>query len=306
MYSFSITLQERSSPCAGVCEIENIHNLINDKSRWLSSKTPQETNREEKLDITTACMANETCPSFDDCLCQNKCRENALEKLQQTADFRAKAGRKRTFSEAEGIHSVLKHMAKILSSENSEWLLRKQEAGDSPRPLKYTMYKPPADTWLHQGSNSHTKAFPRAHLSSHSNTWLLKNLKNQKNAQEKDETEREKCIDKKDNRITPENLSEALKRVCVDPAKRKSPVDESHSYSCVPSLTFKEQSWLLAGKCKSNKQASRDHWQEKDTPLKPLWLLSPPGKGETNILSLPSQFQDSLSPLHVEGSWLLH
>lgn len=298
--------KECSSPCSEVCEIENIHNLINDKSRWLSSKTPEETNREEKLDITSVCVANETCQSFDDCLCQNKCHENALEKLQQTADFRAKAGRKRTFSEAEGIHSVLTHMAKILSSENSKWLLRKQEERDSPRPLKYTMYKSPEDTWLRQGSNSHTKTFPRAHLSSHCDTWLLKNLKNQKNAQEKDETEREKCIDKKDNRITPENLSEALKRVCMDPAKRKSPVDESHSYSCMPFLAFKDQSWLLARKCESNKQASRDHWQEKDTAQKPLWLFSPPGKEETSNLSLPSHFQDSSSPLQVEDSWLLH
>ena len=295
---------------SGLCEIENAHNQIYDKSRWLSTKTPEEANKkEDKLDITSACMANETCKSFSDCLCQNKCRENALEKLQQTANFRSKTSRKRTFTEAEGIQSVLTHMAAILSSENSQWLLKKPES-DSPRPPKCVMYESPGDGWLGQSSGSSTKSFPRVHLSSHSNTWLLKNLKNQKNAQEKDVHEREKCTDEKENKITSEALSEALKRVCVDADKCKC-IDESNCYSCLPSLTFKEQPWLLTRKCDSNKQAFKDQCQEKDKDLKPLWLFSPqksrPGKEEASIQSIPSQFLNPSSPLHLEtNSWLLH
>ncbi|KAK8393221.1 hypothetical protein O3P69_013316 [Scylla paramamosain] len=301
--------KECSSPGSAVCEIENVHNLINDKSRWLSSRTPEEAN-EEKLDITSACMANETCQSFKDCLCQNKCRENALEKLQQTTDFKAKTSRKRTFSEAEGIHAILTHMAKILSSENSQWLLKKHEGGELPSPPKCVMYNSPGDTWLCQSSDSPTKTFPRAQLSSHCNTWLLKHLKNQKNAQEKDEKEKEKCTDEKDNRITSEALSEALKRVCVDPAKRKCVGDESNHYSCPPSLTFNDQPWLLARKWDSNKHISKDQWQEKDKTLKPLWLSSSrdlsPGK-EASILGVPISLQGFVSPLDSEAnSWLLH
>ncbi|MPC22893.1 hypothetical protein E2C01_015920 [Portunus trituberculatus] len=284
--------KECSSPGSALCEIENAHDLINDKSRWLSSRTPEQPN-EEKLDVSSACMANETCQSFKDCLCQNKCRENALEKLQQTADFKAKTSRKRTFSEAEGIQAVLTHMVKILSSENSQWLLKKH-GGELPRPPKCVMYNSPGDTWLRQCSDSPTKTFPRAHLSSHCNTWLLKHLKNQKNAQEKDEKEKEKYTDEKDNRITSEALSEALKRVCIDPAKRKCLGDESNLYSCSASLTFSDQPWLLARKCDTNKLTSKDQWQEKDKTCKPQWLSSSrdlsPGK-EASIIGLPISLQ---------------
>ncbi|XP_045110294.1 uncharacterized protein LOC123504077 [Portunus trituberculatus] len=300
--------KECSSPGSALCEIENAHDLINDKSRWLSSRTPEQPN-EEKLDVSSACMANETCQSFKDCLCQNKCRENALEKLQQTADFKAKTSRKRTFSEAEGIQAVLTHMVKILSSENSQWLLKKH-GGELPRPPKCVMYNSPGDTWLRQCSDSPTKTFPRAHLSSHCNTWLLKHLKNQKNAQEKDEKEKEKYTDEKDNRITSEALSEALKRVCIDPAKRKCLGDESNLYSCSASLTFSDQPWLLARKCDTNKLTSKDQWQEKDKTCKPQWLSSSrdlsPGK-EASIIGLPISLQGFVSPLDSEAnSWLLH
>lgn len=275
----------------------------------------------EKLSITSACQANETCRSFEECLCQNKCKESALEKLQQSADFRAKMSRKRTFSEAEGIHSVLAHMAKILTSENSQWLLKKnQENVDSPRPSKCVMYSPPGDQWLCSGNSIPIKTFPRAQLSSQSNTWLLKNLKNQKNAQEKGEKEMEKepCT-KEDNRITSEALSEALKRVCVDPAKRNEVcnIDESYKklYSCLPSITIKEQSWLLPRKVDSNKQLYEDNkWKDRKdkAAAEHLWLFSShesprAGSREGNNFNVPVKLQESSPAFHSgANSWLLH
>lgn len=311
-----------SLPGSGVCEIENLHHFINDKSCWLSTKTlPEDTNKvTEKLDITSICQANETCHSFEECLCQNECREKALEKLQQSADFRAKTSRKRTFSEAEGIHSVLAHMAKILTSENSQWLLRnKQENEDSPRPAKCVMYRPPGDQWLCNGNNASIRTLPHAQLPSHSNTWLLKNLKNQKNAQEKDENEMEKeACTREDNRITSEALSEALKRVSVDPTKRNemSNINESYKklYTCLPSLTIKDQPWLLPRVVNSNKELYEDNkWQDKKDKAasKHLWLsssheLSSARSKESSSFNFPSKLQKSSSVHSGEKSWLLH
>lgn len=320
----SIILQDcSSSPGSGVCEMENLHHFLNDKSCWLNNKKtmPKDTNKvTEKLDITSVCQANEACHSFEECLCQNECREVALEKLQQNADFRAKTSRKRTFSEAEGIHSVLAHMAKILTSENSQWLLRrKQENEDYPRPAKCVMYRPPGDQWLCNGNSSPIRTLPCAHLPSHSNTWLLKNLKNQKNAQEKDEKEmkKEACTREKDNRITSEALSEALKRVSLDKTKRNdmSNINESYKklYTCLPSLTIKDQAWLLPKIGNSNRELNKDDKRQdkKDKAVsKHLWLYSPQfssaGSNGTNSFNFPSKVQKSSSVHNGEKSWLLH
>lgn len=304
-----------------MCEIENLHHLVNDKSRWLSTKKLSEgkNKEEEKLNITSVCQANETCHSFEECLCQNKCKNTALEKLQQSADFRAKTSRKRTFSEAEGIHSVLAHMAKILTSENSQWLLRKNQENEvSPRPAKCMMYRSPGNQWLCKDNNVSIKPLLHPQLPSHSNTWLLKNLKNQKNAQEKDEKEMEQdtCARGTDNRITSEALSEALKRVCVDPAKMNEMcnINENNKlYSCLPSVT-KDKSWLLPTKVNSNTQLHVDNkWQDRKDKLasKHLWLSSSQESSSARIknsnFNHPSKLQQSLSSLHSESkSWLLH
>ncbi|KAG7168301.1 hypothetical protein Hamer_G002323 [Homarus americanus] len=132
------------------CEIENLHAFVGDKSRWLSDKLTNLGNALlQQVNISSVCQANETCSSFNDCVCQNNCRETALEKLQQSANFRAKTSRKRTMSESEGSRPILAHMK-------------------------------------------------------------------DKNTQEKDEKDKEKCSNEKESQITTEALSDALKKQVRD------------------------------------------------------------------------------------------
>lgn len=275
-----------------MCEIENLHLCIGDKSRWLSSKTPQGAQSPmQQLHIKSVCQANEVCQSFKDCLCNNKCKETALEKLQQSADFRAKASRKRTLSQAEGTRPILDHMAKILASDNNGWLIDQPVSHlNVPIPLKRAMYKAPVERWLNLGSCPGAISSPRVHLSSHSNIWLLKHLKNQnmKVTEEKEEKEKENEKDEKETVITTEDLTEALKRASIDTTTTK--LDKSwvldsstNKFTDKSSSTLSnfrmgclmdnEQPWLLSKDYANSRLVARDNkLEEKDAFNKRQWL----------------------------------
>lgn len=271
-----------STPGSGMCEIENVHLCVGDKSRWLNDRRSCCGNPYlEHIEISSICQANETCPTFDDCLCQNNCKETALEKLHQSASFRAKAGRKRTLSESESISPILAHMANIIASENSQWLLQSQ-GNDSvlPTPVKRAMYEAPGGKWLKLGHSIPVTHEPRVKLCTYSNIWLLSKFKSQrdKNTQEKDEKDKENFSNEKESRITSEALSEALKRVTV------SPNNDTQNKSCefgnypTPAVDrasppIDGQSWLLSKKHGSSQLVKDNKLEEMEISNKRRWLI---------------------------------
>ncbi|KAK4293087.1 hypothetical protein Pmani_034185 [Petrolisthes manimaculis] len=280
-----------STPASGMCEIENLHLYVGDKSRWLSSKTTQAAySPMQQLQVKNVCQANEACQSFNDCVCKNKCKEAAMEKLQQSADFRARASRKRTLSQAEGARPILDHMAKILASDNNGWLPDQSLRQSSvPIPLKRAMYKAPVERWLNLGGCTNTISSPRVQLSAHSNIWLLKHMKNQnmKVAEEKEEKEKENEKDEKESMITTDDLTEALKKASIDHTSKldKSWVLDSSTNSIsdkssstlsnfkVGFLMDNEKPWLLSKDYANSRLMARDNkLEEKDAFNKRQWL----------------------------------
>lgn len=312
-----------SSPVSGMYEIENLHMCVGgNQSRWLNDKqTHSEDSLLHKIDIPSVCRANETCSSFNDCLCQNKCIETAVEKLQQSALFKMKTNRKRTLSESEHstCSSILTHMTNIFNSENALWLLQKQDSV-LPVPIKRAMYEVPGSKWLRLESRTPVTQTPRIQLATHSNIWLLHKLKSQKD-NEKDIMDVEKCNTEKDvennnekeDRITTEALSEALKKITVDSniesQGRSSTFRNMSSTSTVSGYSPSGQSWLLSKKHVSNLQI-QDKIEEMRASNKKQWLSYSPGKSpvikKSGTPSLPHLPEAVMSVAHAGiKSWLL-
>ncbi|XP_068240569.1 nuclear receptor coactivator 4-like [Palaemon carinicauda] len=183
-----------------LCEIENLSNCIEDKSCWLRPKqTSSERSPLQQIKIADVCQANEPCSNFSECICKGSCVDSALQKAKQSAAYYAKTSRKRTISEVYSSNPVLSHMADILSSDNSQWLV-KSSSGHTHMP-KRAMYKAPGEMWL-SSSTTVPATSPQASrvvMSTHSNIWLLNKLKAEKT---KDKKEKIEDGDEKDIRQT--------------------------------------------------------------------------------------------------------
>ncbi|XP_069177699.1 uncharacterized protein [Procambarus clarkii] len=310
-----------STPGSGMYELENIHMHVGDKSRWLSNKsTHSDDHLLQHINIASVCRANETCGSFNDCLCQSKCKETAVEKIQQSINYRMKTGRKRTRSESErtACSSVLAYMTNVLASENDLWLLQKQSANSVvPVPIKRAMYEAPGGNWLRLGQSTPTNQTPRIKLATHSNIWLLRKFKSQKDkmSNEKDEKDIENGMDEKESRITTEALSEALKKVSIDSSTEAW--DRSSTSGNPPttdtskvSHTQDVQSWLLSKKQSSNQHIRDNKMEESEVFNKAQWLScssdSSPVKRKLEALTPPRLPESVLSVAQAGiNSWLL-
>lgn len=182
--------KEECSTLGSVCEIENLSNCIQDKSCWLRPKqTSSELSSVQQIKIADVCQANEPCSNFSECICKGSCVDSALQKARQSAAYHAKVGRKRTISEVYNSNPVLSHMADILSSDNSKWLV-KNPSSLAHMP-KRSMYKAPGEMWLSSSTTVSTTSPQAAHvvLSTHSNIWLLHKLKAEKAKEKKEKIE---------------------------------------------------------------------------------------------------------------------
>lgn len=278
------------STMGSTCEIENLPSCFEDKSHWLSPKhTTSERLMLKEIKISEACQANELCSDFSDCLCHGNCADSALQKARQSAAYQAKIRRKRTISEAEGTDLVLAHMANILSSDNSMWLMKGRDNHSYlPTPAKKAMYESPGEKWLSHSSSATVvnplQTPPRITLSTHSNIWLLHKLKAEKSKakEEKDEADVEKSGDeeKESSRITNDDLSEALRRIKVD--ARYVVNSDSHCYTAKKSsgLTSEAlrpldggQSWLLPKVGGNTSHPLDNKLQESEMSSKKHWLV---------------------------------
>ncbi|XP_071527658.1 uncharacterized protein [Panulirus ornatus] len=306
-----------STPGSGMCEIENVHLCVGEKSRWLSDRHSCCGNPFlEQIEIGSICQANETCSTFSDCVCQNNCKETALEKLQQSASFRAKTSRKRTLSESESIGPILSHMADIIASENSQWLLQSQDnVSVLPTPVKRAMYEAPGGKWLRLGQSMSVTHEPQVKLCTHSNIWLLSKFKSQREKNtEKDENDKEKFSDEKESRITSEALSEALKRVTISPhngnQNKSCNLGNYHAVAVDRANTpVDSQSWLLSKKLGGCQQVRDNKLEEMDISNKRRWLFcSSEGSSimKCGNITPPLLPESLLSMAHADvNNWLM-
>lgn len=254
-----------------VCEIENLHHHIGEKSRWLSQK-PDSLSKLclDNVKTESVCQANEMCSSFSSCLFSNNCGEAALEKAKQSANFKARMCRKRTHSKTENVEQVLAHMANIQRSDNSQWLFKRVGSPSLPRPVKRAMYELPAGMWLRETSATSASTSPRIVLPNHSNIWLLSKLKSQKEKmnQEKDKSEIEKDEDEKESQITAKDLASALEKVSV------SPLTDTPTYSFgIGNSTADAESWLFHKKLSHGVLAHDNKLFEIGCENKKRWLV---------------------------------
>lgn len=300
-----VFFQNDLSPPNSVCEIENLHQFVGEKSRWLcQDNSPSSKLTLENMKVKSICQANEACSTLSQCLFQNSCGESALEKAQQSAAFKARMRRKRTISKTGSTEDVLAHMMEIRASENSQWLLKQGGSPVFPRPVKRAMYELPAAMWLRQTTPVPNTRVPAVVLTTHSNIWLLSKLKSQKEKlkQEKDESEIEKDEDEKESRITTKDLANALEKVSMS--------SETPSLS-VGRLTpaSDAQSWLFPKKFGHTIQAPDNKLVEMGYENKNRWLVYSSMKNSTlNTGSkLPSPLPEPVLDVAQTGinNWLM-
>ncbi|XP_064122319.1 uncharacterized protein LOC135226567 [Macrobrachium nipponense] len=163
---------------------------MQDKSCWLRPKqTSSELSSVQQIKIADVCQANEPCSNFSECICKGSCVDSALQKAKQSAAYQAKISRKRTISEVYNSNPVLSHMADILSSDNSKWLVK--NCSSLAHLPKRSMYKAPGEMWLSSPTTVSATSPQAAHvvLSTHSNIWLLHKLKAEKTKEKKEKIE---------------------------------------------------------------------------------------------------------------------
>lgn len=284
MYYMFLYLQDDcSTPGSGIGEIENLNLHVGNKSRWINRGCKSSLNPlSQKIDISSACQANETCQTFNDCLCENSCEKMALNKLQQSAIFWAKTSRKRTLSESDTVSPVLAHMAKIFASDSSSWLLQsRNDLATLPIPVKRVMYEAPVDKWLRLGPSAHAGQPPRVKLLVHSNIWLLKHFKGRKDkaSQEKDEKDIEKYVDEKENSITTDALSQAMKDVNFGSdydTQDRQKISDSEPVKSVGKISSicSNPSWLLPKNLSGSYQVKDNKLKEQEISNKKHWLIS--------------------------------
>lgn len=293
------------SPPSSVCEIENLHHFVGEKSRWLcQDNSPSPKLTLENMKMKSICQANEACSTLSACLFQNSCGESALEKAQQSAAFKARMRRKRTISKTGGAEEVLAHMMDIKSSENSQWLLKQGGSPVFPRPVKRAMYELPSAMWLRQTPPVPNTRTPAVVLTTHSNIWLLSKLRSQKEKlkQEKDESEIEKDEDEKESRITTKDLANALEKVSM--------TSETPSYSVGRlSPVSDTQSWLFPKKFGHTIQAPDNKLVEMGYENKNRWLVYSSLKNSTLSTGskLPSPLPEPILDVAQTGinNWLM-
>ncbi|KAK7077001.1 hypothetical protein SK128_011765 [Halocaridina rubra] len=297
------------SAVGSTCEIETLPLCLKEKSRWLSPQHSATMPLLQQIQVSEACQANEKCSDFSECVCQGSCIDVALQKAQQTAEYQSKISRKRTLSQAEATDSVLAHMANILSSDNSIWLMKGHDVQSClPKPAKRALYAEIGEKWLSHPTSSNSpssRLIPLINVSAHSNIWLLHKLKAEKiSKDEKMESDTEKTKDEKESsRITTEDLSEALRKVRFDAAnldlRNFYAAKKVCHYAKEPSDVLTDESWL-ASKAGEVKQSVDNRLQENDITNKEKWLACSSLR-KLNVMrreeNLPSRLPDAVLAL---------